>query len=54
MELETIYISDMVGHVYTYKVSGNSAFIELPVPAGVYVVSVIGDTASRTEKVILK
>ena len=54
VELETIYISDMVGHVYTYKVSGNSAFIELPVPAGVYVVSVIGDTASRTEKVILK
>jgi hypothetical protein len=54
VELETVYVSDMVGHIYTYQVSGNSAYIELPVPMGVYIVQVIGDTASRTEKVILK
>ena len=54
VELETVYVSDMVGHIYTYQVSGNSAYIELPVPMGVYIVKVIGDTASRTEKVILK
>ena len=54
VELKTIYVSDMVGHVYTYQVSGNFANLKLPVPAGVYVVCVIGDNASRTEKVILK
>ena len=54
VELETINISDTAGKTMTYKASGYYENIELPVPMGVYIVQVIGDTASRTEKVILK
>ena len=39
VELETIYITDMVGRVYTYQATGNTAYIQLPVPAGVYVLA---------------
>jgi hypothetical protein len=54
VELENIYVSDMAGRTVGYKVSGYSAVVELPVAQGVYMINVIGDTASRTEKVILK
>ena len=54
VELETIYVSDMAGRTTRYEVSGCSANLELPVAEGVYMVHVVGDTASRTEKVILK
>ena len=54
VELENIYVSDMAGHTVGYKASGYSAVVELPVVQGVYMINVIGDTASRTEKVILK
>ena len=54
VELETINISDTAGKTMTYKASGYYENIKLPVPMGVYIVQVIGDTASRTEKVILK
>ena len=54
IELSTVDISDMAGKTMRYEVSGYSAVIKLPVPQGVYLVHVVGDTASRTEKVILK
>ena len=54
VELQTIYVSDMAGKTMHYIVSGNSANLQLPVAQGVYTINVIGDTASRTEKVILK
>ncbi len=54
VELETIYVSDMAGKTMKYNASGYSANIKLLVPKGVYLVQVIGDTANRTEKVILK
>ena len=54
VELETLNISDTAGKTMTYKASGYYENIKLPVPMGVYIVQVIGDTASRTEKVILK
>lgn len=54
VELQTIYVSDMAGKTMRYVVSGNSANLQLPVAQGVYTINVIGDTASRTEKVILK
>jgi hypothetical protein len=54
VELVNIYVSDMSGRTVGYKASGYSAVVELPVAQGVYMINVIGDTASRTEKVILK
>ena len=54
VELQAIYLSDMAGKTMRYVVSGNSANLQLPVVQGVYTINVIGDTASRTEKVILK
>ena len=54
VQLENIYVSDMTGRTVGYKTSGYSAVVELPVAQGVYMINVIGDTASRTEKVILK
>lgn len=53
-ELQTIYVSDMAGRTMKYDVSGNFAELRLPVAQGVYLVKVIGDNATRTEKVILK
>jgi hypothetical protein len=54
VELKTIYVSDMSGRSMRYDVKGFAANLKLPVSQGVYTVSVIGDTANRTEKVILK
>ena len=54
VELRTIYVSDMSGRTMRYNVKGYSASIKLPVPNGVYLVQVIGDKLTRTEKVILK
>ena len=54
VELKEILVSDMAGRTITYQVSGYSASLKLPVPIGVYMINVIGDTASRTEKVVLK
>jgi hypothetical protein len=53
-QLETIYVSDMIGRAMQFDASGNSAMLRLPVSQGVYVVQVIGDKLTRTEKVILK
>ena len=44
----------MSGRSMRYNVKGFAANLKLPVSQGVYTVSVIGDTANRTEKVILK
>ncbi len=54
IELQTIIVNDMSGKSASYKVSGQYAEINLPVAQGVYTVSVIGDTASKIGKVILK
>jgi hypothetical protein len=54
IELLTIIVNDMSGKSAAYKVSGQYAEIKLPVAQGVYTVNVIGDTASKTGKVILK
>ncbi len=54
VELQTIYVSDMTGRTMQYNVSGNYASLSLPVSQGVYIVQVIGDNTTRTEKVILK
>ena len=54
VELREIYVSDMSGRTMRYNVNGYSASIKLPVPNGVYLVQVIGDKLTRTEKVILK
>ena len=54
VELKAIYVSDMSGRTMKYEVNGFAANLKLPVAQGVYTVSVIGDTANRTEKVILK
>ena len=54
IELQTIIVNDMSGKSAAYKVSGQYAEIKLPVAQGVYTVNVIGDTASKIGKVILK
>ena len=53
-ELQTIYVSDMSGRTSQYNVSGSYANITLPVNKGIYLVQVIGDNATRTEKVVIK
>ena len=53
-ELNTIYVSDMSGRTMRYDVSGSAVHLQLPVAGGVYLVHVIGDNATRTEKVIVK
>ncbi|MBR2618060.1 MAG: T9SS type A sorting domain-containing protein [Paludibacteraceae bacterium] len=53
-ELETIYVSDMAGRTMRYDASGYAAALRLPVAQGVYMVHVIGESATKTEKVILK
>ena len=37
-----------------YDVSGTAATLNLPVAQGVYLIQVIGDKATRTEKVVLR
>ena len=54
VELKAIYVNDMAGRTMKYDVKGFAASLKLPVSQGVYTISVIGDTANRTEKVILK
>jgi hypothetical protein len=54
INLQTIYVNDMSGKTAKYSVSGQYAEIKLPVAQGVYTVNVIGDTASKVGKVILK
>ena len=54
VELQTIYVSDMSGRTMRYDVSGSAVHLQLPVAGGVYLVHVIGDNATRTEKVIVK
>ena len=54
IELQTIYINDMSGKTAAFRVSGQYVEIDLPVSQGVYTVNVIGDTASKIGKVILK
>ena len=53
-ELQFVYVTDMAGRTSQYEVSGSYASIKLPSTQGVYVVNVIGDNASRIEKVIVK
>lgn len=54
VELEKIYVSDSMGRVIPFEAKGNYAKIQIPNAIGVYIIQVIGDKASRTEKVILK
>ena len=54
VELQQIYVSDMTGRTMRYDAEGSVATIQLPVVDGIYLVQVIGDNATRTEKVILK
>lgn len=54
VELEKIYVSDMTGRTMEYKAFGNAAMLRLPVLQGVYVIQVVGDKLTRTEKVIVK
>ena len=53
-ELNTIYVSDMSGRTMRYDVSGNYVNVNMPVNKGIYLVQVIGDNATRTDKVIVK
>ena len=54
IELKSIYVSDMAGKTMKFDVSGYSVALRLPIAKGVYTINVIGDTASKTGKVILK
>ena len=52
--LKAIYVNDMAGRTEEFLVDGNFAELQLPVSSGVYTVHVIGDTATKIGKVILK
>ena len=52
--LKHIYVSDMTGRTEAYNVEGNYVELQLPVASGVYTITAIGETASKTGKVILK
>ena len=54
MELRTIFVSDMAGRTMKFDVRGYAVSLNLPVSQGVYMIHVVGDGGSRTEKVILK
>jgi hypothetical protein len=47
-------VSDLMGRSMQYMVSGNSAYVKMPEKKGIYIIQVVGDNASRTEKVIVK
>lgn len=53
-DLQTIYVSSMAGRTQAYEVSGAYARLRLPVAQGVYLVQVIAENATRSEKVVLK
>lgn len=53
--LQTVYVSDMAGKTDTYKLSGSHyQKLDLPVAKGVYLISVVGDTMTKEQKVIIK
>jgi hypothetical protein len=54
VELQHILVSDLMGRSMQYMVSGNSAYVKMPEKKGIYIIQVVGDNASRTEKVIVK
>ena len=54
MELRTIFVSDMAGRTMQFDVRGYAVSLNLPVSQGVYMIHVVGDGGSRTEKVVLK
>ena len=54
MELRTIFVSDMAGRTMKFDVRGYAVNLNLPVSQGVYMIHVVGDGGSRTEKVVLK
>jgi hypothetical protein len=53
IELMQVIVSDMAGRSQVYNVSDNYAQINLPIEAGVYTISVVGDKATRVEKIKL-
>lgn len=54
VNLQQVYVVDMVGRAIKYNVSGSSTELYLPNTTGVYIVRVVGDKLTRTEKVIVK
>ena len=53
MELMQVVVSDVAGRHQVYNVSGRYVKLDLPVSTGVYTISVIGDKATRVEKIKL-
>lgn len=53
VELHSVIVSDLAGRSKTYRVSGQYVQLDLPVNIGVYTISVIGDKATRVEKIKL-
>ena len=53
VELKNIYVSDMTGRMMSYNVKGYAASLNLPVAEGTYLVHVIAENVTRSEKVIL-
>ena len=53
MELMQVVVSDVAGRHQVYSVSGQYVKLDLPVSTGVYTISVIGDKATRVEKIKL-
>ena len=53
VELKNIYVSDMTGRMMSYSVKGYAASLNLPVAKGTYLVHVIAENVTRSEKVIL-
>ena len=54
VNLQQVYVVDMVGRAIKYNVSGSSTELYLPNTTGVYILRVVGDKLTRTEKVIVK
>ncbi len=53
VELKTVIVSDISGKTQEYKVSGQYVRLDLPVAIGVYTINVIGENATRVEKIKL-
>ena len=53
VELKNIYVCDMTGRMMSYNVKGYAASLNLPVAEGTYLVHVIAENVTRSEKVIL-
>ncbi len=53
VELMQVIVSDVSGRYQVYNVSGQYVQLNLPVATGVYTISVIGDKATRVEKIKL-